>query len=104
MSVAYVCQAKAQISITPTATAITLQFQPVIGAACGIAFLGEPLAWYTVLGAAVLVTGALVAQRAGDSFRLCRTHPRFHMVFAARIVVVAVISSACLLAMVLTMP
>jgi drug/metabolite transporter (DMT)-like permease len=104
VSVAYVCQAKAQINTSPTATAITLQFQPVLGAACGVVFLNEPLTWYMLTGAGLLVTGALVAQRAGDSFRLEKTHPRYELVRAARILVVLLIASACLLAILMTLP
>ena len=104
VSVAYVCQAKAQVDIPPTATAITLQFQPVLGAACGVAFLGEPLTWYMVTGAAVLVTGALVAQRAGDCFSLDKHHRRYRLVLIARVMVGVLIALATLLSLVFTLP
>jgi drug/metabolite transporter (DMT)-like permease len=104
VSVAYVCQAKAQVALPPTATAITLQFQPVLGAACGVFFLGEPLTWFMVAGAAVLVSGALISQRAGDCFQLEPGHRFYRLVRLARVMVVIVIASACLLSVLFTLP
>jgi drug/metabolite transporter (DMT)-like permease len=104
VSVAYVCQAKAQVDTSPTATAITLQFQPVLGAACGVLFLGEPFSWALVAGSALLVSGALWAQRAGDCFRVGPESRRFKLVLAARVAVGVLVLSGCGLAMVLTAP
>ncbi|MDR2443710.1 MAG: DMT family transporter [Deltaproteobacteria bacterium] len=102
VSVAYVCQAMAQVNTSPTATAIIMQFQPVLGASCGVLFLGEEVSLSMVLGAAFLITGALIAQRAGECFRLDRNDPKFNLVLAARVLVGITILSACGLSVLLT--
>ncbi|MDR1658184.1 MAG: DMT family transporter [Deltaproteobacteria bacterium] len=102
VSVAYVCQAMAQINSSPTATAVIMQFQPILGATCGVIFLNEKVSLPMVIGAVFLITGALIAQRAGDCFRLERGHPKFRLVMVARFLVGISILSACGLSMVLT--
>ncbi|MDR1051516.1 MAG: DMT family transporter [Deltaproteobacteria bacterium] len=104
VSLAYVCQALAQINTPATTAAITLQFQPVIGATCGVLFLNEPLTMPLVIGAALLVSGALVAQRAEDPVRLTRANPRFKILRAAQVAAAVLLLTACGLSMLLTGP
>ncbi|MDR1486759.1 MAG: DMT family transporter [Deltaproteobacteria bacterium] len=95
VSVAYVCQAVAQINTSPAAAAITLQFQPVIGATCGVIFLGEQLSWPMGIGAALLIAGALTAQRAQEPVKITADHPRYEMIRAARLATAILILGGC---------
>jgi drug/metabolite transporter (DMT)-like permease len=45
--------------------AIFLNLQPVVGAALGVALLGEPLTAFTVAGAVLVVAGLVLTVRAG---------------------------------------
>jgi drug/metabolite transporter (DMT)-like permease len=102
VSVAYVCQAVAQINTPPTAAAITLQFQPVIGAICGVLFLNEEVTWPMVVGAVLLVIGALVAQRAEDPIKITTDHPRYELIRAARVAMALFIFGGCFLSLLMT--
>ncbi|MDR0356343.1 MAG: DMT family transporter [Deltaproteobacteria bacterium] len=102
VSVAYVCQALAQVNTPATTTAITLQFQPVLGAACGVAFLDEPLTATLAIGAVLLVSGALLAQRAEEPAKLTPEHPRYGGLLALRAAAAVLLLAACGLSMALT--
>ncbi|MDR2367729.1 MAG: DMT family transporter, partial [Deltaproteobacteria bacterium] len=95
VSLAYVCQAFAQVNTPTTTTAITLQFQPVLGAACGVVFLREPLTAALIFGAVLLVTGALIAQRAQDPARLTPEHEHYRGICLARVAAAILVVSVC---------
>jgi drug/metabolite transporter (DMT)-like permease len=104
VSLAYVCQAMAQINTPPMTTAITLQFQPVLGAICGVLFLGEPISFSLAIGAAFLVCGALIAQRAEEPVKLTPDYPHYRWIRLARVVAAILIVSGCGLSLLLTAP
>ncbi|MDR0620840.1 MAG: DMT family transporter [Deltaproteobacteria bacterium] len=104
VSLAYVCQAMAQLNTPTTTTAITLQFQPVIGATCGVLFLNEPVTAALIMGAILLVSGALVAQRAEDPVKLTKEHPNYRRICIARVVAAVLVVTVCGMSLLLTNP
>jgi drug/metabolite transporter (DMT)-like permease len=104
VSLAYVCQAMAQINTPTTTTAITLQFQPVLGAICGVLFLKEPLSGALVFGAILLISGALIAQRAEEPVKLTRDHKHYRGICLARLLVALLVVSLCGLSLLFTYP
>ncbi|MDR1308360.1 MAG: DMT family transporter [Deltaproteobacteria bacterium] len=104
VSLAYVCQALAQVNTPTTTTAITLQFQPVLGATCGVLFLDEPLTLSLILGAILLVSGALTAQKAKDPVKLTLDHPRYRFLLVARVAAAVLVVTVCGLSLLLTRP
>ncbi|MDR2301869.1 MAG: DMT family transporter [Deltaproteobacteria bacterium] len=104
VSLAYVCQAMAQINTPTTTTAITLQFQPVLGAVCGVLFLNEPVTGGLIFGAILLISGALVAQRAEDPVKLTKEHKHYKGICAARVAAAVLVATICGLSLLLTYP
>lgn len=100
VSVAYVCQAVAQINTSATATAIIMQVQPVLGAAVGIIFLKEEFYWGMVVGAVFLISGALVARRGGEAVRVNPKAPRYKLVMVARVAMAVSLLLLCVFSLV----
>jgi drug/metabolite transporter (DMT)-like permease len=95
---AYVCQALAQKSATPTSAALVMQFQSVVAAVSGVAFLGERLSISMVIGATLLIGGTIVAQLATVTHKLTPDIPHYKSWRAIRILVAILILAVCGLA------
>ncbi len=74
VGVAYTCQAIAQRDLSSTSAALVFPLQSVLGAAAGVAFLGEYLSERMMLGAAIIILGCVIAQFARESCRLTPSH------------------------------
>lgn len=74
VGVAYSIQAMAQKTISPTATAMVFPLQAVIGAVAGVFFLGEHMTTRMIIGAAIIILGATIAQFARDSEMIHPAH------------------------------
>ena len=67
--VAYTCQILGQAHVEPTQAAILMSMEAVFAAVAGWAVLGETMSAVQVLGCALLLAGAVMAQAAPKACR-----------------------------------
>jgi drug/metabolite transporter (DMT)-like permease len=102
VSVAYICQFKAQKDISCAEAALLMQLQSVIAGIAGIVFLNEIMTGVMWLGALLMVIGSLVAQRTAQTRMLLKGAPHFNEYLFARAAVAILIVSLCGAAVIMT--
>jgi drug/metabolite transporter (DMT)-like permease len=99
---AYLCQALAQKTVTPSSAALVMQTQSIIAAVSGVVFLGEKMTKAMIFGAFLLVSGTVIAQLATDSTKLAPKRRHFRFFVFCRVLVAFLILAVCALAVIET--
>jgi drug/metabolite transporter (DMT)-like permease len=99
---AYVCQATAQRTASPTSAALVMQSQAIIAGISGVIILNEKLTLTMIMGAFLMVGGTIVAQLATDSTKLSPDLPHYRGWQTVRVITAFVILAICAFAVIQT--